>query len=183
MSRPHRRDHRARRLGIETLEDRRVLATVTVSTASDVVDTTATSSIAALIANPGLDGKISLREAIEAANFDQSAPSDTIQFAADLSNARITLTQGELSITDGVTIEGTIDGAGPSQVSLGITIDAGGGTNGIVGDFDGHSIFDIFLETGHVEINSLTLTGGDAAPPRGTGGAISLVFFNATAQG
>jgi hypothetical protein len=38
MSRPRRRDRRARSLRFESLEDRRVLSTVTVSTTSDVVD-------------------------------------------------------------------------------------------------------------------------------------------------
>ena len=52
---------------LEQFEDRRLLATVTVNTTSDVSDGT-TSSIAALLTAPGADGVISLREAIIAAN-------------------------------------------------------------------------------------------------------------------
>ena len=60
-------------LNLECLEQRIVFnGTVTVSTFNDVVDGD-TSSIAALIASPGADGKISLREAIEAANNTPSA--------------------------------------------------------------------------------------------------------------
>ena len=52
---------------VEALEPRALLSTVTVSTANDVLDGD-TSSIANLVANPGGDGMISLREAITAAN-------------------------------------------------------------------------------------------------------------------
>ena len=52
--------------GFEALEDRRLLAMVTVGNSLDLVNGD-TSSIANLIASPGVDG-ISLREAISAAN-------------------------------------------------------------------------------------------------------------------
>jgi Dockerin type I domain len=54
-------------IGAAALEDRRLLSTVTVSTTQDVVDGTVT-SITALIQSPGPDRKISLREAIMAAD-------------------------------------------------------------------------------------------------------------------
>ena len=46
---------RTHRLGVEALEDRRLLAIVTVDTTSDVDDGN-TSSISALISDPGEDG-------------------------------------------------------------------------------------------------------------------------------
>ena len=54
-----------------------------VTTTADVVDG-ATTSVTALIANPGADGRISLREAIQAANA--TAGTDTVRFAIPLSD-------------------------------------------------------------------------------------------------
>ena len=67
------------------------------------------------MANPGLDGMISLREAVNAANFTQGA--DTILFDSTLSGDTITLTQGQLEIFESVTIDAT---------NQNITIDASG---------------------------------------------------------
>ena len=78
---------------IEPLEDRRLLALVTVDTLDDTVDFS--------------DGVTSLREAIFATNLVGGA--DTIEFAAALTSggpATITLTQGELAITDALAING-----------------------------------------------------------------------------
>jgi hypothetical protein len=73
---------RLRRLIIENLEERRVLATVTVDTATDNNDSGilvgATYSVPWLTSNKGADGKISLREAIIAAN--NTVGMDTIAF-------------------------------------------------------------------------------------------------------
>ena len=83
----------SRRLRIEPLEDRRLLAVVTVDTLDDTVDFG--------------DGVTSLREAIFATNLVGGA--DTIEFAAALTSggpATILLTQGELAITDSLTING-----------------------------------------------------------------------------
>ena len=63
------RSQRPARLMYERLEDRVLLSTVIVDTVTDVDDGD-TSSIAALIATPGADTVISLREAIIAANAD-----------------------------------------------------------------------------------------------------------------
>jgi hypothetical protein len=141
-----------RRLGVEPLEDRRLLALVTVNTLTDSVDFN--------------DGLTSLREAIFATNLIGGA--DTIDFAASLTSsgpATLTLTQGELKITDDLTI------AGPGAELL--TIDASGNdptpdeNNG-----DGSRVFNIddgSLGTGSfamlkdVSISGLTLTGADYA--------------------
>ncbi len=83
----------SRRLRIEPLEDRRLLAVVTVNTLADTVDFN--------------DGVTSLREAIFATNLVAGA--DTIEFAARSPAAarpRSLLTQGELTITDSLTING-----------------------------------------------------------------------------
>ena len=147
---PHRRH-----LRIEPLEDRRLLAMVTVNTLADTVDFN--------------DGVTSLREAIFATNLVGGA--DTIEFAAALTSggpATLTLTKGELKITDALVING------PGADLL--TIDASGNdptpdeNNG-----DGSRIFNI--DDGNVSvrvdvsISGLALTGGDASSI-GNGGAI-----------
>ncbi len=83
----------SRALHYEPLEDRRLLALVTVNTLSDTVDLN--------------DGLTSLREAIFATNLVSGA--DQIEFASSLTAggpATILLTQGELRITDDLAIEG-----------------------------------------------------------------------------
>ena len=89
-------------------------AEVTVTTTSDAIDGD-TSSIAALMADPGPDGAISLREAITAANA--TAGNKVIRFAPALQGAVIT--PGDVTgrpfptITGGDTwIIGDIDGDG-----------------------------------------------------------------------
>jgi hypothetical protein len=129
------------------------LAVVTVTTLGDTVDFN--------------DGLTSLREALFATNLVGGA--DTIEFAASLTSggpATITLTQGELAITDALTING------PGANLL--TIDASG--NDPTPDdnfFDGSRIFNVddgnFSAKINVSISGLTLTGGDAD---GSGGAI-----------
>lgn len=90
---------------------------VWVTTTADVVDGT-TSSLAALVANPGGDGKISLREAIIAANATANAPGtlDWIGFnlstldpgyQAPTSSWRITLNSALPDITDGLYLDGS----------------------------------------------------------------------------
>src|SRR3954447_8074511 len=112
MSQPNRTDRRARRLRFENLEVRRVLSqTVIVSTTSDVTDGD-TSNIAALIATKGADGKISLREAIKAA--ENTFGADTINFSTDpndhVNGGTILLTQtpGELAISESLTIDASM---------------------------------------------------------------------------
>ena len=167
MTQRSRRDRMDRRLRVECLEERRVLSTVTVSTTSDVVDGDAIHGIAALIANPGPDGKISAREAIDAAGFTPGA--DIINFSTNpadgLNGGTILLTQGELSINDPDSL--TIDASMLSS----LTIDANDPTPmGQPGDVmgDGFRIFDITDTTfgslpSTVTMVGLTLTGGDVS--------------------
>jgi predicted outer membrane repeat protein len=156
-----------RRLRFEPLEDRRLLANVTVGNTNDVVNGTAT-SIAALIATPGADG-ISLREAILAANADAAA--DTIDFSV---TGTIQLTDvghaGEVVISDHLTINGpgasvlTVQAFNPSA-TLG----------------DGERIFNVDDGSATlkvVTVSGLTLTGGDTAS--GYGGGAILNFENLT---
>jgi CSLREA domain-containing protein len=82
-----------RRLRYEPLEDRRLLAVVTVTTLADTIDFN--------------DGQTSLREAIFATNTVPGA--DTIDFAPSLTAgapASLVLTQGQLTISDALTISG-----------------------------------------------------------------------------
>ncbi len=157
MSRHHRvspREVRLRSLRFENLEDRRLLAVVTVDTNQDVVDFT--------------DGVTSLREAIFATNLVGGADEIQFDFGHD-GPETIVLTLGELAITDSLTI------TGPDADLL--TIDASGNdptpdeNNG-----DGSRIFNIddgsSATSIDVELVGLTLTGGDI---EGSGGAISTL--------
>jgi parallel beta-helix repeat protein len=90
-----------RRLRIEPLEDRRLLAVVTVGNDLDLANGN-TSSIASLIADDGGDG-ISLREALAAANSNPGT--DTITFA--LSGQVITPGSALPMIIDSVVIDAT----------------------------------------------------------------------------
>jgi hypothetical protein len=128
---------------MENLEERRLLAVVTVDTEFDTFDVN--------------DGLISLREAIFATNIVPGP--ETIEFAPLLVGKTIRLTEGELRITDHLTI------VGPGADLL--TIDAGGSdpTPGEV-NFDGNRVFrvDDGANNGpdkHVSIVGLTLTGGN----------------------
>lgn len=110
--------------------------TITVNTANDVLDGDAdTSSLAALIATPGSDGAISLREAITAANNQSGA--DTIEF--NISGAgphTINLTSSLPDITDTIIIDGASE---PSYVAGAPVIELNGG--GTVSD-------GLFLDSG-----------------------------------
>ncbi len=100
---------------MEALEDRWVPSTVTITNLTDVVDG-ATTTIDALINNPGTDGTISLREALTAAN-NTTGPStitfDSTQFSTPQT---ITLTGGQLSLTHSATT--TITGPGANLLSI-----------------------------------------------------------------
>ncbi len=147
-----------RRLRFEPLEDRRLLALVTVTTLADSINFN--------------DGLTSLREAIFATNL-VTGP-DTIDFAPALTasgSATILLTQGELDITDDLTING------PGANLL--TIDASGSdptpdqNNG-----DGSRVFHIddgqragFID---VRMSNMSITGGDVDE---TGGGIESLEY------
>jgi hypothetical protein len=149
-----------RRLRIEPLEDRRLLANVTVGNTNDVVNGT-TTSIAALISSNGGDG-ISLREAVLAANADAAA--DTIDFGSLTGTIQLTNVghAGEIAITNNLTING------PGANALTVRAFAATASLG-----DGARIFNVDDGNGlgdkTVSISGLTLTGGDSNQ---SGGAI-----------
>jgi predicted outer membrane repeat protein len=146
-----RKAYRQRKLfRCEQLEDRRLLAVITVDTLTDEAD----GSIA--------DGDVSLRDAIAVAADD-----DTIDFGESLDGGTILLTMGELAVTRSLTIDAT-------ALPGGLIIDASGSDptpdedNG-----DGSRIFNIDdgdpLTRSEVTLTGLTLSGGDVD---GHGGAI-----------
>ena len=81
---------RGRHLHCEPLEDRRLLAVLTVDTAADTIDAG--------------DGLTSLREAIAEAN--SLAGPDLIAFDPDLTGRTISLMRGEIEISETLSIEG-----------------------------------------------------------------------------
>ena len=147
-----RRNHRIegslhRRLTSEALEDRRMLATITVDT--DISSTDGdVSSIANLIATPGADGNISLQEAIQAANNTPNSPvgvPDVIEFAIPGAGPHVIDLSGPLAglntITDAVIIDGysqagasanTADIGSSINASLQIVLDGGGALTGAI---------------------------------------------------
>lgn len=132
----------------EPLERRQLLSTVTVSNASPDVNGD-TSSIAALIANPGPDG-ISFAEAVQAANNTPGA--NTIVFPSSFSGQSIYVVN--VSITGDITIQGPADGSvifnGPDPL-----LQSGGGGGG------GGRILDIAAGA-TVNLSNATLQNGDA---------------------
>ena len=116
---------------------------------------------------------LTLRDALAIANSNPGT--DTISFDPSLDGGTITLSLGELAIADSVTIEGP------------------GATNLTINANNQSRIFDINDGNGatniDVEIDGLTLTGGDApiGDEQGAGGAIfsleSLTLMNSTITG
>lgn len=164
----------ARALRLERLEDRRLLAVLSVTTLTDTVD--------------AADGVTSLREAILAAN--QASGADAIDFDASLfvsGPATIFLNQGELKVTSDLAINGpganllTIDPSGmdPTPHSK---------------HSDGSRIFNIddgASTTRTVTISGVKLTGADVSEEGGailsrerlTVSACTIVDNHATASG
>ncbi len=135
------------RMSLERLEDRRLLATVTVNTALDVVDVPGSALISSL---PGPDGVVSLREAIIATNNTSGADEIVFDELGVFAQPRtIALTQGVLSITRALTIRGPANGA--------VTISG----QGLPAVFD---IDDGSLGTDQpVSLDHLTITGGNGS--------------------
>jgi hypothetical protein len=144
---------------VEFLDDRIVPANVTVTNLTDTVDGD-TSSIAALTANPGGDGTISLREAIRAANADPAA--DTITFDPSLAKGTINLiefdpgTVGDTAFEIGSDI--TIQGSG--QV---LTPTTSSGPSSF-------RFFHIDTKGGSLTLENLALVGGIAQGGTGFAG-------------
>ncbi|MFM9912173.1 MAG: cadherin domain-containing protein [Methylophilaceae bacterium] len=99
------------------------LASLTVDTTSDVSDGN-TSSIAALLGSKGADGKISLREAITAAN--NTSGTDTINFSIGTGVQTITVTS-TLTINSAIIIDGTTQSGYVAGSTLTIILDGNGG--------------------------------------------------------
>ena len=140
----------------ELLEDRRMLAVLTVNTNLDT-------------STPG-DGLVTLREAIIAANNDTTTDlgqtgsgADTIQFTPNLSGATIQLgSTGELKITSVMTIDA-------SSLPGGLTVKAFD-NDATPNNGNGTRVFNI--DDGNatainVSLTGITLTGGDVAGPGG----------------
>ncbi|WP_418316904.1 putative Ig domain-containing protein [Piscinibacter sakaiensis] len=131
-----------------------------VTTTNDVVDG-ATSSISALLANMGADGRISLREAIIAANNTPGADVITLpggSYVLTIAGNDNTAAAGDLDITDALTIIGA--GARTTTVS-----------NGIDRAFD--------IRGAAVTISGVTVTGstgGDGGAFLVSGGGASLTL-------
>ncbi len=99
-----------------------VMQEIVVTTDQDIVDGD-TSGLAALLAAPGADGAISLREAVEAANLTEGPK--RIVFAPALKGATLYLGQPQryeeprlLLTADHLSISGDVDGDGVSDVTL-----------------------------------------------------------------
>jgi len=127
------------------------LGTITVTTLADV-DDGATTSIDDLIANPGADGEISLREAVIASNADTSTH-DTIVLGTGIHT---------LSIAGGGDKTGDLDINGPLEV---------------IGEADGSTTVDatgiddrVFQIRDQVALSNITIQGGETGS--GGGGAI-----------
>lgn len=178
-------------------------ATLTVTTTSDTSDGD-TSSIAALIANQGADGFISLREAISATNNSTNGASpDQILF--DISGAgphTITVTAPLPSITDALVIDGwsepdysstpviVIDGNGVLSDGLVLTSTADGSTirGLVIRDFGGDGIEVQANSDGNTIVGNyigrLTNAGADAGAGEGnSGNGILIQSTNNTVGG
>ncbi len=155
-----------RQLAFEAFEDRRLLATVTVSNLNDVVNGDV-SSIADLIANHGGDG-ISLREALTASSSTSAANPDIIDFSV---TGTIQLTTAG---TDHLLVDTFVNILGPGASLLAIRAHDPDENE----DGDGRRVFYISNNSGgllNVRISGLTLTNGDPdidLPDGAGGGAI-----------
>jgi len=159
------------KLPAEVLESRALLSTLTVTTLNDTV------------AN---DGQVSLREALNTANSD-TAP-DTIVFANSLAGGTISLSGGQLGITNDVTIQGdcniTIDAQGDSRIfnitgaTTDVTLDGLKLLNGSVNAAGGGAIN---AAGATLTVSDTTISGSVANG--GSGGAILATAGDVTVLG
>jgi hypothetical protein len=149
-----------------------------VTTAADVVDDT--------------DGLTSLREAVAFANAQAGA--DTITFDAGVFDGGaedlIRLTQGQITITDALTIDGGAAGVTITGDKDGDdAVDADGITD-VAASLDGEDRLDdnsrIFAATAALTLDGLTLTGGRTTATGQDGGAVlgtTVTLTNSTVSG
>jgi len=130
------------RFALETLEERTLLTNFLVTTAND--DSTA-------------DAVLSLREAIDAANANSGA--DTITFSSSLSGQRLFLTQGELVISDPVTITGL------------------GATNTVLDALTSSRVLYLTNSAGDVTLDGVTVTAGRTDSSNYSGAGIYSASF------
>ncbi|MDX1930867.1 MAG: VCBS domain-containing protein [Pirellulaceae bacterium] len=104
-------------------------AAIIVDTTSDSTTGSTTSSINALRASQGADGQISLREAILAANATRNVNGveDEIQFAISGSGTQVISVASTLSVTDGVSIDGTTQSGWVQDSFMPIVLDGNNG--------------------------------------------------------
>ena len=175
-------------LSFQMLEDRRLLAALTVNSFADNTtdDAVLTLRESILLVNNGGDANVALGRALstgEAAQVNTSeafGTNDTITFSSLFETAQAIGLNSQLpTITDAVTI------TGPGADLL--TLDAGNGTDSIFDTNDGFRIFDINDGTNaliDVALSGLTLTGGDVS---NNGGAIrnreNLTITSSTLSG
>ena len=180
----NRKKRSAESVVYEVLEPKHLLAAVTVGNATDLSNGD-TSSFTALINNDGGDG-ISLREAISAAN--NTAQEDSITFDQNVftggDDNLIRLTQGELAITESLSIDGTSVGSVvitgdrlgndirlPGTNITDVVSSSGGQLN------DNSRVLNFSAPTGNLTLSSLTITGGHTTGSAGAGGGI---FFGSS---
>src|SRR5437868_3155593 len=102
-----------------------------------------------VVSNLNDSGSDSLRDAIAQANLNAGA--DTITFAMGLAGGAITLTSGQIEVTDAVTIDGD---------------------NVAISGNNASRVFEI-ASTGNLTADHLVITGGNAGT-NGAGGGINV---------
>ena len=186
-------------LNFETLEQRQLLAAITVSNTTDTLSALADlSSIAALVASDGGDG-ISLREAVRAAN--NTAGEDTITFDANVftggEESVIRLTRDELQISESLSIDGSSvggvvisgDAAGnditfPDTQITDVTRNSSFSATSFR---DNSRVLDFSATSGDLTLTSLTISGGRLTDENDSGAGIrsfgDLILINSTVSG
>jgi hypothetical protein len=132
--------------------------TIIVTTTADVVDATDLSSVSALLATPGADGQISLREALIAANAN--ADIDEIVLGTGIYRISIagndnSADKGDFDVSESVIIRGA--GSGMTRIDAN-SIDR---------------IFDV-RGTSILDVSDVTITGGYAESDARSGGAVRI---------
>ncbi|MFM2054099.1 MAG: hypothetical protein RL456_2136, partial [Pseudomonadota bacterium] len=154
--------------------------TIVVDTASDTLDGD-TASIAALMADRGADGRISLREAMLAALATANAPGGADRIVFDIPEAvtggahTIALTAALPDITSALTLDGTTepDRTGAQPV-VELDFAAAGVADGLVVRADGVTVRGLAIL--HAAMDGIAVLGG-------TGGLFELNHIGTTASG